>query len=191
MRKLVLLAGACLLLLVPVGCSKSDGGGSSATIPLSKVDASKLKEDSAGYRAALAKGLTSGTSAGGDLVMTDKQATCVADAWIPILKVERLRSKKVTVEALQDPKFGYSSFGLTDDEAMQMVDALGACKVDTKTQMAVSLAGGKEGKASACIHDKVDDALMDKVLVSALTNTQPPKDLDTEVGKIVRSCGVS
>ena len=186
------ILGACLLVLALAGCSSSDGSdGGAVSVPLEKVDGAPVKVDAAGYRKGLAAGLSSGDVANGDLVLGKDAAACVAARWIPVLGVDHLKAKQVTPDSLADPKFDYPAFGVTAAQAEKMVGAFSPCKVDTRLLLAESLVGDDPDQAKVrCLTGKVGDDLLDRVLVSALSEAQPPDDLTAEFRKLLKTCKV-
>lgn len=163
-RKLVFAVMWSLALLV-AGCGGDDGGGSD------------VSDKAQPYVDALTTNLQSNEP--DELALDSDQADCVAPQWVDIAGVERLEEADIAPADLEsDADTELAALSLDEDEAGQMVDALGDCDIDLRQEILSTLdedASLTEPQRD-CLRDALDDQLLRDILVATLAQGDPQSD---------------
>lgn len=140
------------------------------------------------YTKALAKEFTSGNESGGDLVFSQKQAECVAPRWVKIIGVDKFKEKDVAPSDLENTQFNFTKLGLTKDQATEMIDGVGSCKVNLYQKLLDVLGKNLDSTQQKCLKQNLGPATARQVLVEALYQDDPSSGLAAELQKLDEKC---
>jgi hypothetical protein len=206
MRKLLALTIVALLALAAAGCGSSDGSepsgdGATTTEPTSTTAADDDTSTTAAdgdveatdvtaeeYEAAFVTSLTTGDRDGGDLVLPDDAAECVAPRFVEAFTVEQLNEAGVSEEDASDPGFDPSTVGIDEEQAQAMVDAFGPCDFDIYAELAASLTAGLGSDVEACAEENLDEDLADALLVTSFSTGQSDDEFEALLADLQESC---
>lgn len=139
------------------------------------------------YATNVAKGLSSGSKDGSDLVLDPKAARCVAPKWVDVIGLDTLQKKAPDPSELAKPSYSYDQLGLSKDQASTMIDAFGKCRVDLYELLIRSLSVGIPKDKQTCIRRELPPDLAQKFLVAALSG-DVGGEIAKKVGKIDQTC---
>lgn len=126
--------------LAAAGCGGSaDTGGKNSDDKAEAVSAAERP-----YVDALAKSMTQPVD-DDEIVMSDKQAACVAPLFVRIIGVEKLKDNEITPEAFaDDDSMDYSKLKITEKDGNALYDTFGQCDIDFRKAMVDSFAADEE-----------------------------------------------
>ncbi len=122
------------------------------------------------------------------LELDGDQASCLAERWVDVMDVDRLREAGVTPDDLE-PTGGLQvaelGLELTEDEAEEMYEAFDGCGVDLKAELVASIVadGGLDADAEACLEDTVTEDLVRRVIVAGFTEGEAALSDEGELGQ--------
>ena len=123
----------------------------------------------------------------GELRLTRTEASCLAAAWVEVLKPVRLAEEGVQPADLDDGSHRaeeLADLGLTVDEADQLVDGFDRCRIDLEAVYLETLApaGGELGDDErACLEDAFDDEFLERAYAVLLRQGAGGVDDDPEL----------
>jgi hypothetical protein len=147
--------------------------------------------DEAAYAEAMATNLASGSSADGELDVTDEQAACVGPRWVSTIGIDAFVEADVAPADVAEDTFTPSDVAIEVEQGEAMVDALVDCDVDVFDQYFAVLSEGLSDDQVACLRTEFDDELARRFLAEALTQSEPSADLDATLQAVDETCQLS
>ncbi len=204
MRKLLALTCALVLALVAAGCGTSSGSEGADTTTTTKAEATTTVADdttttddggdSGGevtrdeYEAAFVTSLSSGDESNGDLVLPDDAAECVAPKFVTAFTVNALNEAGITVEDASDPGFDPSDVGISEEQALQLIDAFSACDFDIYTALATALTEGLGSDVQECAAQNIDLDLADDLLAKSFSSGDSDAEFEALLTDLQEHC---
>lgn len=202
MRKLLVSLLAILLMGAVASCGASGGSdasekttttdGKTATTEKDETTTTEKKKgggDDGAYADAIATGLSGQSD--GEFVFNNSEAECVAPEWVDIIGTDTFESKSVKPADLEDPDFKFSSLGLDEGQASDMIDAIEGCDVDVVSELRDLIDADLDSDQKACAASELDDETIREVLEQSIYLDDPSTELQDELDRIDAKCGLS
>ncbi|MGI8757439.1 MAG: hypothetical protein ACR2MB_16600 [Acidimicrobiales bacterium] len=173
--------------------STTTAGDSSSTTTAGDSSSTTTDKGPAGsgpadvYATNVAKGLSSKSKDGSDLLLDPKAARCVAPKWVDAIGLDTLQKKAPDPSDLAKSNYSYDKLGLSKDQASTMIDAFGKCGVDLYELLIRSLSVGIPKDKQTCIRRELPPDLAQKFLVAALSGDVGGA-IGEKIGKIDQTC---
>lgn len=143
------------------------------------------------YVAPLAESLEKDDATNGEFQFDAKQAECTAASWIDTIGVDTFQSNGVDPAAFGESGFDFSQFGIDQDQASDMVDALSDCGLDVIATLRKTLAAEYDDPAQQkCLDAELDDETIYALLVDTIYLGEPGEDTASELARINKTCKV-
>lgn len=141
------------------GCSggSSDGASTATTRTTTTTTTTSTATAAAGssrddYVRAVQAGVGTTLAKGG---ASDDEVACIAEVWVDVIGPDTFASKGIVADEVASPSFAYSTLGITDAQADDLLDAFGTCGVDLVGFMVDALAPLVDEQQFACVASKV------------------------------------
>jgi len=174
MRKLTPLLLSGLLLFAACGGDDGGGGGELSSADQEFVDAAMQQYDPE------------------DTELTEDQARCVAESLVGAVGSERLEDLGISPESFGDDDNPFPE-GLDQDEAEDVVEGINSC-IDMASLFVESMSenGQLSDEAVACLADAFDQATIDEIFVTMLTEgedaLQENQELTVKLLDVFQEC---
>jgi hypothetical protein len=143
----------------------------------------------AAYVDGLAEQISSNTTKGGLGVPAD-DAHCLAQRWVDIITVARLRDHQVTAAEFAAPGFEISDLALTPVQADAMVAGFAPCHIDLYRTWLAAVGSTLTKAQSACVAKHITDAQVHQMMSAAMrtSSTAPNNPIQTLMQDVSATC---
>jgi hypothetical protein len=178
-----MVGGFVVLALLGSACSDDDDDSSSGS-DSSQSDDSSNDSASTASRDDYINAFVDGAADSG---MTTDESKCIAGALVDTVSLDVLR-EKVTPDEIRQGGGNISEFGLSEEEAGGLVDAMGEC-ADLRG-LFLSSGGQQSPEFVTCLNGLIDDTTFRQYVVALFTSTDGtlPPDLKTRLTDAYNTC---